>query len=93
MYSLLIVLNGSERASQVVLVVKNPHANAGDIREVGSIPGLGRSPGGRHGNPRQCSYLESPMDKAARQGSRVIHDQNDLTYMHSWFRRLRKRAP
>ena len=37
--------------SQVVLVVKNPPANAGDIRDTGSIPGLGRSPGGGHGNP------------------------------------------
>ena len=37
--------------SQVTLVVKNLPANTGDIRDVGSIPGLGRSPGGRHGNP------------------------------------------
>ena len=37
-------------ASQVVLEVKNPPANAGDIRDVGSIPGLGRFPGGGHGN-------------------------------------------
>ena len=37
--------------SQVVLVVKNPLANAGDIGDMGSIPGLGRPPGGRHGNP------------------------------------------
>ena len=36
-----------------VLVVKNPPANAGDIREAGSIPGSGRSPGGGHGNPLQ----------------------------------------
>ena len=36
-------------------VVKNPPANAGDARETGSIPGLGRSPGGGHGNPLQCS--------------------------------------
>ena len=35
----------------MVLVVKNPPADAGDVRDVGSIPGLGRSPGGRHGNP------------------------------------------
>ena len=49
-------------ASQVVLVVKNPSANAGDIRDVGSIPGSGRSPGGQHGNPLQHSYLENPMD-------------------------------
>ena len=37
--------------SQVVLVVKNPSANAGDIRDTGSIPGSGRSPGGGNGNP------------------------------------------
>ena len=37
--------------SQVMLAVKNPPANAGDIRDTGSIPGLGRSPGGGHGNP------------------------------------------
>ena len=40
-----------QRASQVALVVKNPPANAGDGRDVDSIPGLGRSPGGGHGNP------------------------------------------
>ena len=38
-------------ASQVALVVKNPPANAGDIGDVDSIPGVGRSPGGGHGNP------------------------------------------
>ena len=52
-------------ASQVVLVVKNPPANAGDIRDVGSIPGSGRSPGGEHGNPLQCSCLENPRDGGA----------------------------
>ena len=45
-------------APQVALVVKNPPANAEDIREAGSIPGLGRSPGGGNGNPLQCSCLE-----------------------------------
>ena len=44
-------------------MVKNPSANAGDIRETGSVPGLGRSPGGGHGNPLQYSYLENPMDR------------------------------
>ena len=39
------------RASQVALVVKNPHANVGDIKDMGSVPGLGRSPGEGHGNP------------------------------------------
>ena len=57
----------SPRASQVVLVVKNPRANAGDVREPGSIPALGRSPGGGHGNPLQYSCLENPMDRGAWQ--------------------------
>ena len=47
-------------ASQVVLVVKNIPANAGDLRDVGLIPGLGRFPGGGHGSPRQYSCLEDP---------------------------------
>ena len=44
----------------VVLVVKNLPANAGDIRDMGSIPALGRSPGEVHGNPLQYSWLEKP---------------------------------
>ena len=43
--------------SQLVLVVKNLPANAGDVRDTGLIPGLGRSPGGGLGNPLQDSYL------------------------------------
>ena len=53
------------RASQVVLVVKKLSANAGDVRVTGSIPGLGRSPRGGHGNPLQYSCLENPMDREA----------------------------
>ena len=53
------------RGSRVVLVVKNPPLNAGDVRDAGLAPGLGRSPGGRHGNPLQHSYLENPMDRGA----------------------------
>ena len=45
---------------QVALVVKNSPAVAGDIREAGSIPGLGKSPGGGHGIPLQCSCLKNP---------------------------------
>ena len=45
------------RASQVVLVIKNLPANAGDMRNLGSIPGSGRSSGGGHGNLLQYSYL------------------------------------
>ena len=46
-------------------VVKNPPANAGGIKDTGSVPGLGRSPGGGHGNPLQCSCLENSMDRGA----------------------------
>ena len=49
-----------EWASQVAWVVKNPPGNAEDIRDVGSILGLQRSPGGGHGNPLQYSCLENP---------------------------------
>ena len=42
-------------------MIKNPPANAGDIRDVDLIPGSGRSPGGGHGNPLQYSRLEKPM--------------------------------
>ena len=48
-----------------MLVVKNPPVNAGDIRDMGSIPELGRYPGGGHGNPLQYSCLENPMDREA----------------------------
>ena len=46
-------------ASQVAPVVKNPPTNAAYIRDVASVPGLGRSPGGGHGNPLQWSCLEN----------------------------------
>ena len=45
----------------VVLVIKNPPSNAGDIRDMGLIPGTGRSPGEGNGNPVQYSYLENLM--------------------------------
>ena len=47
----------------VAVVVKNPLANAGDLRDAGSIPGLGRSAEEEHGNPLQYSCLENPMDR------------------------------
>ena len=53
----------------VVIVVKNPPANSGDARDAGSIPGLGRSPRGGHGNPLQHAYLDNPMDKGASQAT------------------------
>ena len=50
---------------QVVLVVKNLPANAGDLRDMDSIPGSGRYPGGGHGNLLQCSCLENPIIRGA----------------------------
>ena len=63
----------------VMLVVENPSANAGDLRDVGLIPGLGRSPGGEHGNPLQCSCLENRMDRGAWQA--IVHGvaESDMT--------------
>ena len=46
-------------------MVKNTPANAGDVRDEGSIPGLGRSPGGGNGNPLHYSCLENPTDRGA----------------------------
>ena len=51
--------------SQVTLVVKNPPANAGDIKDMGLIPGLGRSPGGGNGSPLQHSCLENSKERGA----------------------------
>ena len=65
-----------KRASQVALVVKNPPANEGDIRHKGSIPGSGRFPEGRHGNPLQYSCLENPMDRGAWQAT--VHRVTEL---------------
>ena len=55
----------SLRAPQVALVVNNPPASRGDVRDTGSISGLGRSPRGGHGNPLQYFCLENPMDRGA----------------------------
>ena len=63
--------------SQVVLVVKNLPANAGDTRDASSIPGSGRSPGGGHGNPLQDSCLENPMDRGAWWAT--AHKESDMT--------------
>ena len=64
-------------------MVKNPPANAGDIREANSVPGLGRSPGGRHGNPLQYSCLENLMDRGAWRA--MVHRvaESDMTEVTS----------
>ena len=55
-------------ASHVALMVKNLSVNAGDVRDVGSIPGLGRSPGEGHGNPLKYSCLENPYGQRSLVG-------------------------
>ena len=71
-----------------MLVVKNPPANAGDIRYPGSVPGLGRSPGGGHGNPLWYSCLENPMDRGVCQAMvhRVAESRTRLKRLskHLW---------
>ena len=52
-------------ASQVVLEVKNPPTNVGDVRDTGLIPGSGRTPGGEHRNPLQYPCLENPVNRRA----------------------------
>ena len=63
----------------MALVVKNPLANAGDIRDEGSVPGSGRAPGGGHGSPLQYSYLENPMDRGAWQAAVHRVTESDTT--------------
>ena len=55
--------------SQVAKVVRNPPVNAGDARDMGAIPRLGRSSGGGQGNPLQYSCLENPMGRGAWQAT------------------------
>ena len=75
-------------ASQVVLIVKNPPADAGDIRDEGLIPAWVRFPGGELGNPLQYSCLENPMDRGAQRATvhRVTKSQTRRrwlsTHMH-----------
>ena len=63
----------------MVLVVKNPPVNSGDSRDMGSIPGLGRSLRRGNNNPLQCSCLENPMDIEAWRASLEDHKESDMT--------------
>ena len=70
-------------ASQVALVVKNALSNARDIRDMGSISGLGRSPGGGHGNSLQHFCLNNPMGRGAWWAKvyRVAKSQTQLKHV------------
>ena len=65
-------------AFQTVLVVKNPPSNL-DVRDLGLIPGLGRSPGGGHSNPLQYPCLENPMDRGACGLQSIGRKELDMT--------------
>ena len=67
----------------MALAVKNLTAYAGDIRDTGLIPELGRSPGGGHGNSLQYSCLENPRDRGA-QGLKSIGSQRVGHSTHTW---------
>ena len=71
--------NANYRASQVAPVVKNLPANAGDTRDMGSIPGLGRSPGKGNGNPLQYSCLEMPWTEEPGGLQSMGSQKSDLT--------------
>ena len=62
-----------------MLVVKNPPANAEETRDMGLIPGLGRSYAGGNGNPLQCSCLGNPMDRGARWATVHGVAESDMT--------------
>ena len=65
---------------QVGLLVKNLPANAGGVRDVGSIPGSGRVSGGGRGNPLECSFLENPHGQRSRAGCSLWgHTESDTT--------------
>ena len=67
------------QASQMALMVKNLLANAGDVRDTGSIPGSGRSPGEGNGNPLQYSCLDNLMDRGAWRATGHRVEWSDMT--------------
>ena len=71
------------RASQVAVVVKKPPVSAGDRRDVDSVPGLERSPGGGNGNPLQYFCLENPRDRGAWWA--IVHGVACMHYFIQWY--------
>ena len=82
------------KTSQVALVVKNTPASAGDARDIGSIPGWGRSPGEGNGNPLQYSCLENPMDRGAWWATvRGVAESDTKKLMHLEFHKSWATSP
>ena len=73
-------------ASQMAVVVKNLHAIAGDVRDSGSIPGLGRSPGEGHGNPLLYSWLKNLIDRGAWWAPVLRITESDMVDLAQWYR-------
>ena len=76
-------------------MIKNLPGNTGDVRDVGSIPVLGRSPGAGHGNPFQYSCLEilwtgEPSGLQSKGSHRVVHNSSDLAHMHNTFQKYQR---
>ena len=71
-------------AFQVALVVKNLTANAGDLIDMGSVPGSGRSRGEGNGNPLQCSCLGNPMDRGAWRATVLGVAESDMTVTNTF---------
>ena len=71
---------------KVALVVKDLSASAGDIRDMGLIPGSGSSPGGGNGNSSQYSCLKNPIDRGVRQATvhRVTKSQTQLKQLNTY---------
>ena len=74
----IFIINGSPGGS----VVENPSAIAGDLRDMSSVPGLGRSPGRGHDIPLQSSCLENPMDRGACWGT--VHGVTESQTRLKW---------
>ena len=73
-----ILIQDTFLAILIIPVVKNPSANARYIRDMDSIPGSGRFPGGGHGNPLQYSCLENPMDRGALWATIQSHEESHM---------------
>ena len=71
--------SGLSKSRKVMLVVKNPPANAGDVRDSSSVPGSGRSSGGGHGNPLQYSCLGNLMIRGVWQAIDHRVAESDMT--------------
>ena len=87
----IILVKKSHGLPRWPLVVKNPPAKAGDVRDTGSIPGSGRSPGVANGNPLQYSCLENPTDRGASRATvhRVTKSWTQLKWLSTHTHRVR----